>query len=1036
MKKTFKIIGITLGSILGVLILAIVVLCNIVFTSEQLTPLVNKYAKEFITCDYHLGKADLTFFSSFPDFAIEISDVELINPVEGAQSDTLLSVGAVSAHIDIKELIKYQAIIVNQFVLKDGYANVYRENDSINNFSVFDLGPDDEEEEDSTMAFCYLGLNVIKLENINATYLDRTANIDARLSKLESAIHGEFFLEEKSMRDVLLDLEADRITLNSGDSTKILVRADDVDIHGEAQMILQHYNADISLDMPHVWFALNGDTLVSDRSLKVKFPADVNLEYMYANLHDGTKISIDDNDIDLKGKVELCDDGTIYSSLNFETNEWNIEKTIGLVPAAYKPLIADYKVAGDMKVKGKVNGTLGDGSFPLVNADLILDDCDADITFVPYPLRDINADINADINLNDGQVSNATIRSLSVKSDDIELAVNGKAEDLLGTLRCNANVKGNLDLEQLKKILPSNLKLRLKGETDLDINAKFTLADIKNLDLSRIKAKGDIKYEGLDVWYNDSIHVKDNNGTIAISLPSPHANKHFKELGQLILKGDKMDVKMVGTMDLVAQTPDLTVGFGDILNDKQFIQADCQFDFSHLSGTMDTITFSIAHPSGIATAFPLRSKPMQPGITATYTSGKISARMGKSMNADIKSLAFSGFTTYDDTKDNILLKLNPTLNVSFADGKLDMASFGHDLSIPTIKFKFTPKQMDIEQSRVILGNSDFNLSGNISNIRGFIENKELLRGDLNFTSSKTDVDEIMALVNGLGSDEPAEPQQAASPEQSGDEGPFMVPKGVDITLNTDIKHAYFNNKDIRNVNGKLTVKDGVLIAEEMAFTSDAAEMQLTAIYRPERTNHLFLGADFHLLNINIKELIELIPSIDTIVPMLKTLEGNAEFHIAAETYLNSKYEPKFSTLRAAAAVEGTNLVLLDNETFKTVAKYMTFDKSTKNIIDSLSVEMTVFRNEVDIYPFLVSIDKWKAVLAGRHNLDMTCDYHMSLCAPIRLGLEMQGSLNNPKFKLVECKYKTLFRPAKRGEVDARTLELKKKISDALKANVK
>ncbi len=1035
MKKTFKIIGITLGSILCVLILAIVVLCNIVFTPAQLTPLVNKYAKEFITCEYHLGKADLTFFSSFPDFAIEISDVKLINPVEGAQSDTLLAVGAVSAHIDIKELINEQAIIVNQFVLKDGYANVYRENDSINNFSVFNL-PESEEEEDSTMAFCYLGLNVIKLDNINASYLDKVANIDARLANMNSSVHGEFFLEEGSMRNVLLDLEADCITLNSGDSTKIYVKADDAAIHGEAQMILQHYDADVTLDLPHIWFALNGDTLVSDRSLSVKLPADVNLEHMYANLHEGSELSVEDNDIRLKGKVELCDDGTIYSSLNFETNDWNIGKTLDLVPDAYRSLLADYKVSGDFRLKGKVNGTFGNGSFPLVNADLILDDCDADIAFVPYPLRDINADINADINLNEGQISNATIRSLSVKSDDIALSVKGKAEDILGALRCDVSVKGDVNLEQLKKILPTDLKLKLKGKTDIDLNAKFALADVTDLDLRRIKAEGSIQYEGLDVWYNDSIHVHDKQGSLAISLPSPHTNKHFKELGQLILHGNKMDVKMVGTLNAVAETPDLTVGFGDILNDKQFVQADCQFGFAHLSGSMDTISFSIANPSGTATAFPLRSKPMQPGFTATYSSGKISARIGKSMNADIKSLAFSGFTTYDDTKDNILLKLNPTLNVSFTEGKLDMASFGHDLSIPTIKFKFTPKQMDIDQSRVILGNSDFNLSGVISNIRGYIENGELLKGDLNFTSSKTDVDEVMALVNGFGADESAEPQPATDTKQSEDDGPFMVPKGVDITLNTDIRHAYFNNKNIRNVNGKLTVKDGVLIAEEMAFTSDAAEMQLTAIYRPERTNHLFLGADFHLLNINIKELIELIPSIDTIVPMLKTLEGNAEFHIAAETYLNSKYEPKFSTLRAAAAVEGTNLVLLDNETFKTVAKYMTFDKSTKNIIDSLSVEMTVFRNEVDIYPFLVSIDKWKAVLAGRHNLDMTCDYHMSLCAPIRLGLEMQGSLNNPKFKLVECKYKTLFRPAKRGEVDARTLELKKKISDALKANVK
>lgn len=47
-------------------------------------------------------------------------------------------------------------------------------------------------------------------------------------------------------------------------------------------------------------------------------------------------------------------------------------------------------------------------------------------------------------------------------------------------------------------------------------------------------------------------------------------------------------------------------------------------------------------------------------------------------------------------------------------------------------------------------------------------------------------------------------------------------------------------------------------------------------------------------------------------------------------------------------------------------------------MDSLSAEATIFRNEVDIYPFQIVLDKWKAVIAGRRNLDMALDYHISL----------------------------------------------------------
>ena len=79
----------------------------------------------------------------------------------------------------------------------------------------------------------------------------------------------------------------------------------------------------------------------------------------------------------------------------------------------------------------------------------------------------------------------------------------------------------------------------------------------------------------------------------------------------------------------------------------------------------------------------------------------------------------------------------------------------------------------------------------------------------------------------------------------------------------------------------------------------------------------------------------MIPDIDTLVPMLKSFAGKAEFHIAAETYMKSNYDLKLSTLRGAAALNGQNLVLIDNETFTQIAKYLMFNKKTKNIVDSI-----------------------------------------------------------------------------------------------------
>ena len=477
---------------------------------------------------------------------------------------------------------------------------------------------------------------------------------------------------------------------------------------------------------------------------------------------------------------------------------------------------------------------------------------------------------------------------------------------------------------------------------------------------------------------------------------------------------------------------------------------------------MDTINFDIATPEGTIEVYPTRTNKKAPTLAVAYTSESIKANMGSFLNVNTKALKIEAKTDYNKEKTNLLDQLNPTVKFDFNDGLIALDGFDADINIPAIKFQFRPNNFDIEQSRIIIDDSDFALSGNITNLKNFSQGRGLLRGNLRFQSEQTNIDQLMDLVNGLGADAESTDEititdnntdfaladnqsnksdsltsQTQTPTE--EPNPFIVPKKVNITLDTHISKAIFGDTDIENLGGRLTIKDGEAILEQMGFTTDAAEMQLTGIYRSERRNHLFAGLDFHLLNIDIAKLIALVPQVDTIVPMLKSFAGRAEFHIAAETYLRADYSPKMSTLRAAAALEGKDLVLLDSETFSTIAKYMMFNKKTENRVDSISVEMTVFRNEIDLYPFLISMDKWQAVLSGRHNLDNSFNYHISLTdcpLPTRLGLDVKGTFDDLKFALVPCKYKALYKPDKQGATEKQTLALKKLISDSLKDNVK
>ena len=125
MRKFLKIAGITLASLLGLVLVVAGVLVYWVFTPERLTPVVREVADAFITCDYEIGQVDLTFFSTFPEFGLRADGILVENPVVGAQSDTVLAAKKAVARIDIVALLKDGELSIREIALADAQLNAF-----------------------------------------------------------------------------------------------------------------------------------------------------------------------------------------------------------------------------------------------------------------------------------------------------------------------------------------------------------------------------------------------------------------------------------------------------------------------------------------------------------------------------------------------------------------------------------------------------------------------------------------------------------------------------------------------------------------------------------------------------------------------------------------------------------------------------------------------------------------------------------------------------------------------------------------------
>lgn len=652
---------------------------------------------------------------------------------------------------------------------------------------------------------------------------------------------------------------------------------------------------------------------------------------------------------------------------------------------------------------------------------------------LPFPLQKIKSKVSINSDLKTEKGSEVIIHQLSAATPHSEISTKGKLNDLFSKITCELTTKTNLLLDEFKSLVPKDLKLKMTGKVAGEISSKFNLKQLEKMLLEKMKFKGDLIFSNLAVNY-DGMDIKTSNSVVEFSLPNQNKSAKNQSFISAKIRSKQLETYQKNTIDAFLKNAVLTIEASDLRNTKELPTVAGSFYLDTLSATTPDASLAIKQPNGQFTILPSTTNKLAPEIRIAYSSGKLKTKAEGTL-AKMEKVQLNATIINDPKQKDVFLQWMAKGFLDLENGKIDLADMKYPFEIPAIKLNFTPETFQVKESSLKIDNSDFSLTGSLNNVLSYFRKDSLLRGDFKFLSARTDINQLMNLTNGLGN----ENANKATTTNTSSSGPYMVPKGIDIQLHTAITKANLGKDTIKKISGDVRVKDGILVLDDLIFTTPAAKMQLTAMYKTPRKNHLYLGMDYHMLNIEIDELLKMIPDIDSIMPMLRSFDGKGEFHIAAETYLDSTYAPKKSTIRAASSISGQDLVLLDGSTFSEISKKLRFNKKTKNKIDSLSAEFTVFKQEIDVYPFLIVMDKYHAVVEGRHNFDLSFDYHISLVdspLPVNLGVDIKGTIEKMKYKLVKCKYADMYRPASRKTVQTKQLELRKIIRDALVKKVK
>ncbi len=367
---------------------------------------------------------------------------------------------------------------------------------------------------------------------------------------------------------------------------------------------------------------------------------------------------------------------------------------------------------------------------------------------------------------------------------------------------------------------------------------------------------------------------------------------------------------------------------------------------------------------------------------------------------------------------------------------------------------FNNNEVKVDSLKVMSGESELAAKGSLSGLRRALLGRGTYRLDMELSSEKMNADELLAALNAGASFDPDAGKGGMSEASDSEFLKMVVTDSLDTDgMNTLIIVPADLNADIRLNAGSIKFSD--LVIDE--FTADIlmkercmqivnskastnmGKAEFEGFYATRTKQDIKTGFNMNLSDVTSEKVIAMMPAIDTIMPLLKSFKGEIDCAIAATADLDTCMNIVLPSINGVLRIEGENLTMSENKVFSDLAKKLKFRDSTQAKIDRMTVEGLIKDNRIEVFPFIVDLDRYTLALSGLHNLDMSYRYHASIIrSPIvfKVGVDIYGpDFDSMKFKIGKPKYRSTNVPVFTAVIDETRINLAESIRNIFEKGV-
>ena len=567
---------------------------------------------------------------------------------------------------------------------------------------------------------------------------------------------------------------------------------------------------------------------------------------------------------------------------------------------------------------------------------------------------------------------------------------------------------------------------KAKLEADLDIQADFKGGKF-------VLSENRICLNAIEVAADGWVAMLDNGWDMDLKLKSSQiAFKDLLSLVPAIYAKDFKSLKADGKVTMDAYAKGLLNGDKQVPSFKLNLQVeDGQFRYPKLpSGVEDIHIHLIAeNPGGLPDLTTLQIKPFHLSLAKNPIAMEASLRTPISDPAfQLKAKGKLDLSKVKDVYPLDDLKLNGWIDADVAmEGKLSyiekeiydkiMASGNVSLKnmilslpeLPEVEVKesamaFAPRYVALKSTTIRMGENDLTLDSKLENYVGYLLKGTTLRGSLNVSSHKINLNDFMHTDSTVVVSDTALVEQ--SKETSG--GILKVPSNLDFTVNADLKKVTMDNMCFDNVKGLLVIKDSKVDMKNLSMQTMGGSVVMNGAYATPQGKQPSMNAGFALNQLSFAQAYEELGMVRSMAPIFKELKGEFSGDVKINTLLDGQMHPVMESVKGEGSISTKSLSLSGVKFIDQVATIVKKPSLKEIRVKDLDIDFTIDKGRVSTAPFDLKMGDYTMNLSGSTGMDQSIDYKGKITLPASVGGKMRlstvdmnigGTFSSPKVSI-------------------------------------